>query len=176
MNRPLHEQVPPEPAASPVHLQAVGQEIRWWRPGWRDALRYMGWRWVLLLPAAGVIVMLVVMAMEPGLFRLFWYIGPKFSIMLLSLPFLAAGYAFKRAIQARTEPFCIHCGYDLAGLPDHYQCPECGVPYTFNAIEEYRRDPAWFIQRYKAQGQFPVDQAPFEAGPRSARRRSRDGT
>jgi hypothetical protein len=139
-------------------------------------MRYLGWRWVLLLPAVGALGMLRAMVLEPGLWRVFWYVGPKLSIMLLSLPFIAAGYAFKQAIKARTEPFCIHCGYDLAGLPDHHRCPECGVPYSFGAIEEYRRDPAWFIQRYKAQREVSVEQAPFEAGPRSNRKRSRDGT
>jgi hypothetical protein len=176
---PLHEQVPLEPLASPVHLRGQGADVRWWKPTWRDAWRYLGWRWVLFLPAAGVLCLFVAMVLEPGMGRLIWFLGPKLLIMILCLPFIAAGYALKRGVQARSEPFCIHCGYELSGLPDHYLCPECGLPYDFQAIEEYRRDPDWFIQRYKAQHKTAVEQTPFDAGPAQPgrpRRRSRDGT
>lgn len=175
---PLHEQVPTEPLASPVHLLGQRRDVPWWKPTWRDSWRYLGWRWVLFLPALAVVCLLIAMVAEPGMFRFVWIIGPKLLIMLLCLPFVAAGYALKRGVAARTEPFCIHCGYELSGLPDHYNCPECGIPYDFKAIEEYRRDPDWFIQRYKAQHKTTVEQAPFDAGPSSPRkrRRSRDGT
>lgn len=169
--------VPPEPLASPVHLRGVTDQVRWWKPTWRDAWRYLGWRWVLFLPAAGVLCLLAGMVVEPRLLRFLWFLGPKLLVMLVCLPFIAAGYALKRGVQARKEPFCIHCGYDLSGLPDHYTCPECGLPYEFKAIDEYRRDPDWFIQRYKAQQGTAPEQAPFDTGPaRGPRRRSRDGT
>lgn len=175
---PLHEQVPAEPLASPVHLRGQAADVRWWKPTWRDSCRYLGWRWVLFLPALAVSCLFIAMVAEPGLFRFLWIVGPKLMIMLLCLPFIAAGYALKRGVQARTEPFCIHCGYDLSGLPDHHTCPECGLPYDFQAIEEYRRDPDWFIQRYRAQHKTMIDHAPFDVGPSvpGKRRRSRDGT
>lgn len=118
------------------------------------------------------------MVIEPRMIRYLWFLGPKLLIMLLCLPFVAAGYAMKLGVQARKEPFCIHCGYELSGLPDHHQCPECGVPYDFKAIDEYRRDPDWFIQRYKAQQTTRPEQSPFDTGAArpGQRRRSRDGT
>lgn len=176
---PLHAPAPTEPLASPVHLRGRAQKtVRWWKPTWRNAWRYLGWRWVLFLPAAAVLCMLAAMLIEPRRLQYLWFLGPKLLIMLLCLPFVAAGYALNRGVQARKEPFCIHCGYDLSGLPDHHQCPECGLPYDFAAIEEYRRDPDWFIQRYKAQRSRKPEQAPFDTGAArpGRRRRSRDGT
>ena len=39
---------------------------------------------------------------------------------------------------------CIHCHYDLTGLPDHHTCPECGRAYTFADIDAYFDDPATY--------------------------------
>jgi hypothetical protein len=46
------------------------------------------------------------------------------------------GYRMKASPRA-----CIHCRYELTGLPDHYTCPECGRPYTFVDIDAYFEDP-----------------------------------
>lgn len=175
---PLHERIPTEPLASPAHLLAHTGEVRWWKPTWRDSWRYMGWRWVLFLPAAALVCAIAAVFIEPRNFQYVWFLGPKLLIMLLCLPFIAAGYAMKLGVQARKEPFCIHCGYELSGLPDHHHCPECGMPYDFKAIDEYRRDPDWFIQRFKAQQGTRPEQAPFDTGAArpGRRRRSRDGT
>ena len=175
---PPHELVSTEPLASPVHLLAHQGEVRWWKPTWRDAWRYLGWRWVLFLPAAALLCVIAAMVIEPRMIRYVWFLGPKLLIMLLCLPFVAAGYAMKLGVQARKEPFCIHCGYELSGLPDHYQCPECGVPYDFKVIDEYRRDPDWFIQRYKrSKAPGPNRRRSTRAPARPGQRRcSRDGT
>lgn len=175
---PLNERIPTGPLGSPVHLLAHDGDVRWWKPTWRNAWRYLGWRWVLFLPALAVLCAMAAVVIEPRLIQYVWFIGFKLLIILLCLPFIAAGYAMKSGVQARKEPFCIHCGYDLSGLPDNHRCPECGVPYDFKAIDEYRRDPDWFIQRYKAQRNARPEQVPFDAGAArpGPRRRSRDGT
>jgi len=92
-----------------------------------------------------------------------------------ALAITLTGYVIRRAVRARREPFCIHCGYNLSGLPDNYRCPECGRPYTWRLIAEYRRDPRWFIERYKARQKLPPAGPTLPAGP-SAKPRRRDGT
>ena len=81
----------------------------------------------------------------------------------------------RTAVRQRPDPFCIHCGYSLTGLPDGHRCPECGRTFSFRVIEEYRRDSHWFIQRYKMRHDLPVAEVPFAAGE-VRRARSRDGT
>ena len=97
-------------------------------------------------------------------------------IAIYALPVVLAISTAKDVIRARREPFCIHCGYGLTGLPDNHACPECGRRYSFRIIDEYRRDPHWFIERYRASRLLPKPDAPFAAGTITGKRRSRDGT
>jgi hypothetical protein len=130
----------------------------------------MGWRWLLFLPAVAL-AMLMVLVPVSSIFIFGW----KLMVIAVALP---AGYLIKASrtiIRNRAEPFCIHCGYDLSNLPDNYICPECGEPYSHKVIDEYRRDPHWFIQRYSAHRKLPQADVPFDAMP-SKRRKSRDGT
>ena len=165
--------VPPEVVATPDQVRRGPQEeLEWWRPGWSTTWQYVGWRWILLIPALG----LVLFALVP----LRWYnlsilaVGIKLALFMGAVGLTLSGYVVRRAVRARQEPFCIYCGYNLSGLPDHYRCPECGRPYTWRLIAEYRRDPAWFIERYRASRRVPPADVPFDAGP--VRRRTRDGT
>lgn len=164
--------LPPEIVASPVQVpRELDAEITWWRPSWRDAYRHVGWRWVFLLPAAGLVLLALLGLRWPG----FWLVFAQVKLVALAVGIALSltGYLVRRAARARKEPFCIYCGYCLTGLPDNYRCPECGRPYTWRLIEEYRRDPQWFIERHKAGRQVPRA-TPFEAGP--VRRRRGDGT
>ncbi|MEW6250907.1 MAG: hypothetical protein AB1716_09690 [Planctomycetota bacterium] len=169
-----NEVLPPEVVASPSHIRRGGtQRITWWRPGWRDTWRYVGWRWILLAPMLLLFaILLFPLRVYNAVFFVLW-------LKLLLLPMLGVAawlmaHVVRRAVRARTEPFCIFCGYNLSGLPDDYRCPECGHAYSWRVIAEYRRDPRWFIERYKAAAQLPPADTPFAAGPR--RRRARDGT
>jgi len=99
----------------------------------------------------------------------------KLWVLVVVVPTLVAAERVKRAIRSLADPFCIHCGYGLTGLPAEYNCPECGSAYTPALIEEYRRDPHWFIQRYRANSKIPTADIPFAAGP-ARTPPSRDGT
>jgi hypothetical protein len=104
-----------------------------------------------------------------------WMIGPKWLIIAVALPLAAIGQTLRTAVRQRPDPFCIHCGYSLTGLPDGHRCPECGRTFSFSVIEEYRRDSHWFIKRYKMRHDLPATANPFTAGA-VRRPRSRDGT
>ena len=162
--------------ASPVDVSPGPDAVdRWWRPGWKDTLRHLGWRWVLLLPALGVLGFLAAGLFYPHLFFWFWWIGIKWTILALAIPVVLLGDLMRREVGMRQEPFCIHCGYTLLGLPEQGRCPECGSGYSRQLIEEYRRDPEWFIRRWRARHQVPPRVVPFEAGKVRSRKR-RDGT
>jgi len=153
--------------------------VPFWKPGLLDVIANIGRRWTRLLPPLGLIVLLMLGFLLPGEFGILWYFGIKTLILAI---FWIGGVIMESAwsvVKARKDPFCIHCGYGLEGLPDNYTCPECGRPYNFRLIEEYRRDPKWFMQRWRSGRQLPAMAPPTNAILRPAgapRRKSRDGT
>jgi hypothetical protein len=128
----------------------------------------MGWRVIYVLPLA---LLLLAVAVAPVLVLLWW----KLLVVAVALPLSAAVTAARRALQRRTEPFCIHCGYGLTGLPDGQRCPECGVVFSLAEIDDYRRDPHWYIQRQRLKAQAPPPSVAIDAGP-NRRPPRRDGT
>ena len=129
---------------------APGEPERWYLPDWGETIRLLGWRVILFLPAVSLLVLLLMIPLRPWditWMLLSWW---KLWVLVVLLPTLVAADRVKNAIRARKDPFCIHCGYGLTGLPPEYTCPECGAAYSPQLIEEYRRDPKWFIQRYRA--------------------------
>jgi hypothetical protein len=172
------EEVAPAPAvASPCQLDATpAQDVPFWLPSWQDSLKELGWRWLLVLPAVAFLGLIVAgYFLDHRIWTLLWYLGIKIIVLACALPVVLMMEMARNAARGRRDPFCIHCGYDLMGLPDNYHCPECGRPYTFAVIEEYRRDPRLFIQRWKTHHQMPSADVPFAAGT-SKRRKSKDGT
>jgi hypothetical protein len=148
-------------------------KVRWWRPGVGEIARHMGRGWWYLVPLLGLLV-LSIGAVATGLIGVIFAWGFKLWALLLGAAIASAGKAVSLATRARKEPFCIHCGYTLTGLPDHHLCPECGRPYSFNLIQQYQEDPAWFIQRWKSQRLGPPESPAIAAGPN--RVASKDGT
>jgi hypothetical protein len=164
--------VPDDAAASPVDGR-FDENTRWYKPSISETAGLLGWRWVYVAPLVLLIATLVAFpaAAVPVLIN-----GWKLIIFAVALPLAAFANAARNVVGNRKDPFCIHCGYSLVGLPDNHRCPECGQPYQWQLIDEYRRDPGFFVQRHKAVRTLPPpDHAPFAAG-QHRRRRSRDGT
>lgn len=68
-------------------------------------------------------------------------------ILLLMGLFLARIMFFTRRI-ARSDGFlCLNCHYDLHGLPDSGNCPECGESYVRAELE--RRWNIWLLSQTK---------------------------
>jgi hypothetical protein len=170
-----HDVVPPENLASPGEME-WGDDVTWWRPGFAESMKHLGWRWLLLVPAIALLIVLALIPFNPVLWQILFMGGAKLLVLVVALPFMLAGRALSQAVKARREPFCIHCGYGLTGLPDLHRCPECGRPYSFQMIDEYRRDPQWFIERWKQRHQVPIHDVPFAAGTARSKRKSKDGT
>jgi len=168
--------VPPAVVASPSEMPGdPTAEPRWWRPTWREGLPHLGYRWLYLAPSVIVVAALGGSMVLPGVRSLLLVIGVKLGIFMAAVAITLAARGVRLAARARREPFCIHCGYNLTGLPDHHTCPECGQPYSWRVIEEYRRDPDWFILRWHERHRLPPPGATLDAGAVRGRKR-RDGT
>jgi len=129
----------------------------------------------MLVPAVVLLAGLAMLPWRPQFLQLLFWGGGKLLLLSVGGAIGMAGTAIRAVVRQRKEPFCIHCGYTLLGLPDHHICPECGRPYSLRLIDEYRRDPHWFVQRYKAHRILPNADEPFLARP-STKPKSRDGT
>ncbi|MGE3180388.1 MAG: hypothetical protein AB7N71_02060 [Phycisphaerae bacterium] len=62
--------------------------------------------------------------------------------MTAGLYCLFLGTRLINLICPRTESSCIECGYHLAQLPEHGNCPECGTPYQKPASKAESRSVA----------------------------------
>ena len=43
---------------------------------------------------------------------------------------------FLRKVRGSRYRICPDCGYSLSGLPDRHACPECGLRYTVEELEQ----------------------------------------
>ena len=158
------EVVPPDNVASPSQMRFDDDNVPWWTPTWWDLARQVGWKWIFALPAILVLGLGIASIWNGNWLVPLYMIGIKVVIISLAVPLVLMLEVARVATSKRKDPFCIHCGYGLTGLPDNHTCPECGRPYSFDLIEEYRRDPHWFRQRHKMRDQIPQRDAPFAAG------------
>jgi len=143
-------------------------------PGWSERIKLMGWRNLYFAPAALLLLSLVFWPWWGAIlwqFVLGWW---QLGALVVILPLAAARHAARHALRLRKDPFCIHCGYSLTGLPDGHNCPECGGRFDLKVIEEYRRDPHWFIVRFQQRHQLPPPHGGIVAG--NSPRKSTDGT
>src|SRR4051794_21912124 len=113
----LEPLISPEPVASPHALRAAphdeGGEPQWYKPSYSETAKLLGWRWIYFLPAVLILLLMIVyLPSRPWLwqFALGWW---KLILIAIALPLILAGKTMKQIVALRTEPFCIHCGYDL---------------------------------------------------------------
>jgi hypothetical protein len=162
--------VPPPPPDAVRPDQATLGQTPWWRPGLADVLRVLGWRWAILLPALAVGIGLPLWAMvRPA--RWLWIPNAvllvgwgKVVIIAWAIVASLVAWGVRNVVRARRDPFCIHCGYSLTGLPEQGQCPECGRGYRPELIEEFKKDPHFFAHRHSVASRHPAEGAVFRAG------------
>ncbi|GMV25608.1 MAG: hypothetical protein AMXMBFR58_16390 [Phycisphaerae bacterium] len=158
----------PAPPLDALSLEFVtfDGDVPFWRPGVTDILRGIGWFWLLLFPALALVVLI------PASPLIFWRGGLlaqsigwtyKLWILAVGVVITIVVRSVRRGVQVRKDLFCIHCGYSLDGLAESGSCPECGRPYLLSVAREYKKDPGFFVTRYKASRKVP-EHTVFAAG------------
>ncbi|HPD28489.1 MAG TPA: hypothetical protein PLL20_00725 [Phycisphaerae bacterium] len=76
-----------------------------------------------------------------------YIVGGVFVICFLILPWSRKEIVvLLREAGANDCRLCLHCGYNLKGLPAQHRCPECGSPYEIEQVKrtwsEYLADRA----------------------------------
>src|SRR5512136_1354598 len=80
-SRPLEARLPPEIHATPADLRTRPDEpLRWWRPGWHEVVGHVGYRWIFLLPAVVLVLLLVAAFFIPGLGPALLVVGFKLLV------------------------------------------------------------------------------------------------
>jgi hypothetical protein len=155
----------------------TGPDLVWWRPSVREVLRHAGWGWwtVLILPIAAAVGQITGGFLGGPAFDLLRWTGYRLLLLALLIPFLVWDALSERVFRARKDPYCIHCGYTLIGLPEEGVCPECGRSYRMIIVQMFRRDPQWVMAWWRFNGK-PPSVAAFEAGHRREFRINRGGT
>lgn len=130
-------------------------QLVWWRPAFWQVARQMRWGWVLVVPLVFGFALFIAGLVSGGTDAVGFWVGLKVPL-LTSVAILAVWEHLRhKAIRARDDPFCIHCGWTLRGLPDEGNCPECGRKYSMKVVQMFRQDPQWVIAYWRSSGKPP---------------------
>jgi hypothetical protein len=154
-DRIVNAEPPSRSSAAAIAHEVYGAAARadeaapFWTPSWAHVFRYLGWRTLLVLPSVAAAILLAWLLMQ----RWYWNASGPFAELLVAVALVPAPgfyWAVRRIVRRRKDPFCIHCGYTLLGLPDGHHCPECGRRFSLALVNEYRRDPHRFVRHWRA--------------------------
>jgi hypothetical protein len=155
----------PEPidALRPDNWTIFSGDTVWWRPGWAEIARAIGWWWFALVPSA-----LGAIGLIAGMVFAFQRHFPiemaiKLAFFLAAIAITIVIRASKRSVRVRKDTFCVHCGYSMEGAGDMGTCPECGRAFSRWVSEEFRKDPHFFAMRHEILRRAPRFE-PFAAG------------
>jgi hypothetical protein len=154
----------PRSALQPDFATMFDGDVPWWRPRPWDVARAIGWWWLLLVPMVlvlGGVLLGAILGVLPWSIFLVW--AKIWLVMIAGIASIVI-YGVRNVVKNRRDPFCIHCGYSLSGLGASGTCPECGRPYLSSLIDEYRRDPHFFAERYRSSRRLPTRATVFVAG------------
>lgn len=137
-------------------------KLVWWRPSLLELLGQVRWGWLFVLPVLGAAGM-VAAGFKGAPYALLAWVGVRLLFFSLFLPLVAFDQLRLKVFRSRRDPYCIHCGYTLLGVPEEGVCPECGRAYRERVNRLFRRDPQWVIAYWRLTGHPPSAEV-FEQG------------
>lgn len=115
----------------------------------------MKWLWLLIVPLLFGLALLIAGLRSGGTLAFLFWLELKLILLTVAVPVVFWEHYRNRLIRARSDPFCVHCGWTLVGLPDEGKCPECGRPYRMKVVTMFRADPRWVMSYWTFAGRPP---------------------
>lgn len=110
--------------------------------------RYLRRRWVgsaiimvlaQSVPVMGLLDAYHIVSIAPAHFRIMcvaWMCGLFPAALIWAGASIRRLKRIRRVVRQYEYLICLQCGYSLRGLPDHYQCPECGMQFDHESLRQ----------------------------------------